>query len=80
MPGWINILLRSVLLFFTVLILVRFIGKRQPARLTPFSFVTYGVIAVITSLLILNIMENVAFGLIALITWTLLPVFIDLGT
>jgi uncharacterized membrane protein YcaP (DUF421 family) len=79
MPEWINILLRSVLLFFAVLLLVRLLGKRKPSRLTPFNYVTYGVIAIITSLTILNLVENIAFGIIALVVWALLPIALDLA-
>lgn len=79
MPEWINILLRSVAFFIIVLILVRLMGKRQPAGLTPFNYVTYGVIAFITSLVILNVVNNIAFGLVALVVWTMLPIALDLA-
>ena len=77
MQGWLLILLRSILMFFITLILIRVLGKRQPARMNPFSFVNYTVIAIITALTILNILTNFAFGLIALGIWVLFPIALD---
>jgi uncharacterized membrane protein YcaP (DUF421 family) len=52
-------------------------GKRQPARMNPFNFVNYTVIAVITTLIVMNIITNLAFGLIALGIWVLIPIALD---
>lgn len=77
MPLWFEILLRSGVLFFLVLVLMRIMGKRNPARLTPFQFVNYTVIAVITSLTAVNIIENFFFGLTALGVFILLSLLLD---
>ena len=77
MQGWLLILLRSIVMFFITFILIRVMGKRQPARMNPFNFVNYTVIAIITALTILNIITNLAFGLIALGIWVLFPIALD---
>ncbi|RQD72916.1 MAG: DUF421 domain-containing protein [Candidatus Syntrophonatronum acetioxidans] len=77
MPLWFEILLRSGGLFFLVLVLMRIMGKRNPAHLTPFQFVNYIVIAVIVSLTAVNIIENFFFGLTALGVFVLLPIILD---
>lgn len=77
MPGWLLILSRSIIMFFLGLFAVRVMGKRQPARMTPFNFVSYIVIAIITALTALNVITNLAFGLIALGVWVLFPVAFD---
>lgn len=77
MPGWIQVLWRSVVTFFLVLIFVRIMGKKHPSRLTPFGFVIYAVVAVITALISLNIIHNYIFGLIALAVWVLFPIALD---
>lgn len=77
MPGWIEILLRSVTLFFLTLILIRAMGKRNISRLTPFNFVNYVVIAVIAALISVRVIPNIAFGFVALGTWILFAVLLD---
>lgn len=77
MQAWLVILLRSIFLFFITLVLVRVMGKRQPARMTAFRFVNYVVIAILTALIATNIITKLAFGLLALGVWTLFPVALD---
>lgn len=77
MQEWIRILISSVSLFFLVLIMTRIMGKRNVVRMTPFRFVSYIVIAVITALMSLNIITNLAFGFIALGVWVVLPIALD---
>lgn len=52
-------------------------GKRSLSRITPFNFVTYLIIAVIVSLISVNIITNLAFGFIALGVWILFPIALD---
>ncbi len=77
MQPWIQILLSSVSLFFSLLLLIRLMGKRNIARITPFRFVCYIVIAVIAALMSLNLIPNLAFGYIALAVWVLFPIALD---
>lgn len=77
MEIWLQILIRSVLLFFVVLVLIRFMGKKNIVRVTPFQFISYIIIAVITTLLSVNIITNLAFGLISLGVWVILPIAMD---
>ena len=77
MQIWLQILIRSFLLFFVVLVLIRLMGKKNIVRATPFQFVSYIIIAVITALLSVNIITNLAFGLISLGVWAILPIAMD---
>lgn len=77
MEEWINILIRSVALVLISLIFVRIMGKRHPAKMSPFTFVSYTVIAIIAALISLKVIESVVFGLIALVTWTTFLVISD---
>jgi uncharacterized membrane protein YcaP (DUF421 family) len=77
MQGWLLILSRSIIMFFITFILIRLMGKRQPARMNPFNFVNYMVIAIIAALTAMNIITNLAFGLIALGIWVLIPIALD---
>jgi uncharacterized membrane protein YcaP (DUF421 family) len=77
MQMWIQILLRSISLFFLTLILIRFMGKRNVSRMTPFSFVSYIVIAILAALISANMITNLAFGMVAMGVWVLLPIALD---
>jgi uncharacterized membrane protein YcaP (DUF421 family) len=77
MQLWMQILLRSVLLFFLLLILVRLMGKRNILRMSPFHFVSYIIIAILVALILANVITNLAFGFISLGVWVLLPIALD---
>lgn len=77
MLGWIEIFLRSASLFFLSLIVVRILGKRHPLKMTPFAFISYLVIGIISALISLNIIESFVFGIIALLTWAGLFIILD---
>lgn len=77
MKSWIEILLRSIALFFLVLLSIRIMGKRHIARMTPFHFVIYSVIAILAALISVNLIKNIAFGFIALGVWVLFSIALD---
>lgn len=77
MQEWINIALRSVAMFFLLLLVTRLMGKRNIARMTPFRFVSYTVSAIIAALISVNLIANLAFGLLALGVWVLLPIALE---
>lgn len=77
MEIWLQILIRSLLLFFVLLVLIRLMGKKNIVRSTPFQFISYIIIAVITALLSVNVITNLAFGLISLGVWVILPIAMD---
>jgi uncharacterized membrane protein YcaP (DUF421 family) len=77
MREWIEIVLRSAGLFFIVLFATRLMGKRNIVRITPFRFVSYIVAAVIAGLISVNLITNLAFGLLALAVWVLLPIGLE---
>ncbi|OPZ73818.1 MAG: hypothetical protein BWY80_00822 [Firmicutes bacterium ADurb.Bin456] len=78
MSEWLSILLRSAGLFALTLFLVRLIGKRLTARLTFFNLVTGIAIGVIVAALSLNLVPNLASGLVALAVWTVFPALLYL--
>ncbi|QEK11636.1 DUF421 domain-containing protein [Crassaminicella thermophila] len=77
MKNWIEILIRSIGLFFITFAAVRIMGKRQIAKITPFQFVYYTVIAILSALISVNLIKNLAFGLISLGVWVLFPIIFD---
>jgi uncharacterized membrane protein YcaP (DUF421 family) len=77
MKTWIEILIRSVGLFFLTLLFIRIMGKRQLARMTSFNFVSYIIIAILVALISTNIIANLAFGFITLAVWVLFTIGLD---
>lgn len=77
MQGWLNILIRSVALFFALLVLVRVMGKRHPSRVTPFYHGVYTYIFVITALVATSTVSKAIFGAIALLSWIVLVIALD---
>lgn len=77
MQEWIEILLRNLTLLVLVLFSARIMGKKNMASITPFTFMSYIVIAVISALISTKVMESIAFGFIALGVWVIVPILID---
>jgi uncharacterized membrane protein YcaP (DUF421 family) len=74
---WLQILIRTISLFILTLILVRLMGKRNISRLAPFNLISYVVIAIIAALISVNVITNIAFGVVSLAVWGLAPILLD---
>lgn len=77
MKEWIQILIRSLGLFFLTFLLIRGMGKKYIAKLTAFQFVNYIVIGIIVALTSAKIIESFSLGVLSLAVWILIPVFFD---
>ena len=77
MNSWLIILFNSIILFFLTLVVTRFMKKRNLSKVTPFEFISYVVIALIVTLISLDIIANIYFGLTALAVWSLMPIILD---
>ncbi|MCT8977658.1 DUF421 domain-containing protein [Clostridium sp. CX1] len=77
MKTWVIVLFRSIGLFFLTLILVKILGRKGQAKITPFSFINYSVIGILVSLVSLNLISNWVFGVIALAVWIFMPIALD---
>ncbi|HHU29611.1 MAG TPA: DUF421 domain-containing protein [Firmicutes bacterium] len=77
MPFRLMILFRSAVLFAAALFFIRILGKKHPSKMTPFRFVNYAVIAVITALMATNVIESMITGLVALSVWIVFPLIFD---
>jgi len=77
MDTWLILSFNSIILFFLTLILTRYMKKKSLSTVTPFDFISYVVVAIIITLISLNIIPNIYFGLIALAVWVLMPIILD---
>ncbi|EEG78780.1 DUF421 domain-containing protein [Dethiobacter alkaliphilus] len=76
MPEWLLFLFRSLGLFVIIFFFMRVMGKKHPTT-SPFRFVANVVIAVLAALIIMEVVENLALGLVALGVWLVLPLLFD---
>ena len=72
----IYVIIRSLSLFFLVWLSIRLIGKRNISRVKPFNFMSYIVLAIVATLMSLNLI-NIISGLIVWLTWLVLPIALD---
>lgn len=77
MNTWLIILFKSIVLFFISLVITKYMKRKTISRFTPFDFISYSVIAVIISLMSLNLISNFYFGLLTLAIWTFMPLILD---
>jgi uncharacterized membrane protein YcaP (DUF421 family) len=80
MNTWSIILFNSIILFFLAIIISKYLKRKTLARATPFDFISYAVIASIITLISLNMISNIYFGLTALGIWVLMPIILDYST
>lgn len=77
MDTWLILLFNSVTLFFLTLILTRYMKKKSLSNATAFDFISYMIVAIIITLISLNIIPNIYFGLITLAVWAVIPIILD---
>ena len=72
----IYVIIRSLSILFLVWLSIRLIGKRNISRVKPFNFMSYIVLAIVATLMSLNLI-NLISGFIVLLTWLVLPIALD---
>lgn len=76
MQEWAQILLKSLSLFILVWVAIRLLGKKNMSQIDPFNFMSYLVIAIVASLVSLNLIP-LFYGFIVLLIWIALPIALD---
>lgn len=76
MPIILVVIIRSVIAFFSLLFLMRLIGKQQISQLTFFDYIVGITIGSIASTLSVQVNENTLATLLGMATWTLLALLI----
>ncbi|SHJ17066.1 DUF421 domain-containing protein [Desulfosporosinus lacus] len=71
-----QIISKSIALFFLVWAAVRLMGKRNMSQINPFSFISYIVIAIVATLMSINLI-NLSTGFITLLVWAAFPIALD---
>lgn len=77
MPDWLEILLRSVALVFTLFFLTKWLGKKYFSNLSTFNLINAFVLGGIVALIAVDKAVNFWHGIIALLVWFIIPFTID---
>jgi len=77
MPLFLVVVVRSVISFFSLLILIRIIGKQQIAQLTFFDYAVGITIGSIASTMSVQINENTFTTMVGMATWALLAIILE---
>ncbi len=77
MQLWMQVLIRSLSLFILIIFLARILGKRNIARVPPYRFIIYHVLAIIAALISVNVIPNLVNGLIAIGVWVIFSIAVD---
>ena len=77
MDTWLILLFNSIIFFFVALVITRFMKKKTLSSATPFDFISYAVIAIIITLISLDVITNIYFGLLTLAVWAIMPIILD---
>lgn len=73
MADWLNILLRSIALVFTLFFFTKWLGKKHLTKLNIFDYIHSITVGGLAAILILQIQVNFFYGLLALFTWFFIP-------
>lgn len=76
MPEMAQILFKSIALFFLVWAAIRLMGKRNMSQMNPFKFTSYIVIAIVASLMSINLI-NLFTGFVTLLVWVVFPIALE---
>jgi len=71
-----DVIIRSIAIFFLVWLSTRLIGKRSISRIKPFNLMSYIVLAIVATFMSMNLIDIIT-GLIVLLTWLVLPIALD---
>jgi len=77
MNTWLILFFRSIILFFLTLVIARYMKKKSLSNATPFDLISYVAIAIIVTLISLDVIGNIYFGLITLAVWAIMPIVLD---
>lgn len=77
MPGWVEILIRSIVFLIVLFVITKGLGKKQMSQLDVFQYITGIVIGGIVAIHVTDLTTNVAYAFLALAVWFLIPVAVE---
>lgn len=77
MQAWFIVLLRTIILFFLTLGITKILGNENLSKSSPFKVISYIFISILTVLISLDLVPNIAFPIVSLAVWIVLLVALD---
>lgn len=77
MPGWIEVVVRSVVFLIVLFVITKALGKKQMSQLDIFQYITGIVIGSIVAIHVTDYTTNAVHGFLALAVWFLITVTIE---
>src|SRR5699024_4431137 len=77
MPGWVEILIRSVVFLIVLFLITKGLGKKQMSQLNIFQYITGIVIGSIVAIHVTDATTNPVYGILALAVWFLIPLAVE---
>lgn len=77
MPGWVEILIRSLSLLIALFFITKMLGKKQMSQLDIFQYITGIVIGSIVATHVTDLTTQFEYALIALLVWFLVPLGLE---
>lgn len=74
MPGWVEILVRSIVFLIVLFVITKGFGKKSMSQLSVFQYITGIVIGGIIAIHVTNVTTNPVYGILALAVWFLIPI------
>lgn len=78
MPGWLEIIIRSLILLVILFVITKMLGKKQMSQLDIFQYITGIVIGSIVATHATDLGTQFGYALIALLVWFLVPFGVEL--
>lgn len=73
MPGWIEIIIRSVIFLIALFFITKWLGKKQLSQMSIFEFISSIVLGGIVAFHSSDTTNPIMYGLIAMLIWLLIP-------
>lgn len=73
MPGWIDIVLRSIIFLIALFFITKWLGKKQLSQMSIFEFISSIVLGGIVAIHSSSTNSPIMYGLIAMLVWLLIP-------
>ncbi|SFD46448.1 Uncharacterized membrane protein YcaP, DUF421 family [Lentibacillus persicus] len=77
MPGWVEIMIRSVVFLIVLFLITKALGKKQMSQLDIFQYITGIVIGSIVAIHVTDVTTNAMYGFIALAVWLVIPIAVE---
>ncbi|WP_226670628.1 DUF421 domain-containing protein [Metabacillus litoralis] len=78
MPGWIEVIIRSISIIFGLFFITKILGKKQLSKLSFFEYIVGITVGDIAGTLSMDLELNLVNGITSILVWFSIPIFISI--